>query len=109
MGHLRMAVHHCFACARRQDERAVVFFGPGQFLKCQLCGSWTPEEWSDGVAQIQAVAINAEVRRSNMLAAQAKSLVAAVTPDPTKLAGRIRAPSHRPFYPVPLAFRSQAC
>lgn len=48
----------CFKCDMKCFDRTVVFFGPGAFIKCGKCGSWTPEEMAEASGRLElAVAL----------------------------------------------------
>jgi len=108
--HIRMLIRRCFSCAKPQDDRALVYFGPGEFVKCTGCGVWKTTEWAEGEAQIQVYASTTRARQAKTTtqAAVFVSVGALAAEAGSRRAGvQTRAP--RFSYPVPLSLRAQPC
>lgn len=43
----------CFKCGTKCFDRTVVYFGPGMFIKCGSCGSWSPEEMKEAKGRLE--------------------------------------------------------
>jgi len=103
-----MRIQRCFACARHQHDQALVYFGPGEFIKCHACGVWQATEWATGEAEIQAyVARSPSVARWANTTTQVAAVViesAATLESASALVRRVRAP--RFSYPLPISLRA---
>lgn len=43
----------CFQCNKTIFDKTVVYFGPGAYMKCGPCGSWSPEQMREAQRRLQ--------------------------------------------------------